>query len=299
MAIYDPKSLKAEEFINDAEIHATLEYAYANKHNAELIDEILEKARPKKTENGTVCAGLSHREAAVLLACDLPDMTEKLFKLAEEIKLAFYGNRIVMFAPLYLSNYCVNGCVYCPYHLKNKHICRKKLTQEEVEREVAWALENGFKGIKLHPDFQKFYIDEESAEKFYRAAAGRLPILFHVGDDRYEYSKPARLVRMAKKYPELTFIAAHFGGYSMWDEATEALAGLPNLFVDCSSSMPFLTDDKIREYIRRFGEDRVLFGSDYPMWTVEREVPRLLSLGLSESALCKIFSENAVSLFRL
>ena len=133
MAIYDPKSLKAEEFINDAEIHATLEYAYANKHNAELIDEILEKARPKKTENGTVCAGLSHREAAVLLACDIPEKNQKMFELAEEIKLAFYGNRIVMFAPLYLSNYCVNGCVYCPYHMKNKHITRKKLTQEEVK----------------------------------------------------------------------------------------------------------------------------------------------------------------------
>ena len=108
MAIYNPKSLKAEEFINDGEILSTIEYAEANKSNRALIEEILEKARPKKTENGTVCAGLSHREAAVLLACDIPEMTEKMFKLAEEIKLAFYGNRIVMFAPLYLSNYCVD-----------------------------------------------------------------------------------------------------------------------------------------------------------------------------------------------
>ena len=136
MAIYNPKSLKAEEFINDGEILATIKYAEENKQNRALIEEILDKARPKKTEGGVHCEGLSHREAAVLLACDLPDMTEKLFRLAEEIKLAFYGNRIVMFAPLYLSNYCINGCVYCPYHLKNKHICRKKLTQEEVEKEV-------------------------------------------------------------------------------------------------------------------------------------------------------------------
>ena len=119
MAIYNKKSLKAEEFINDAEIRATLEYAEQNKNNVELIDEILEKARPKKTETGYTCSGLSHREASVLLACDIPEKIEEIYKIAEEIKLAFYGNRIVMFAPLYLSNYCVNGCVYCPYHLKN------------------------------------------------------------------------------------------------------------------------------------------------------------------------------------
>ena len=149
MAIYNPKSRKAEEFINDSEILATIKYAEENKHNRALIEEILESARPKKTSEGITCKGLSHREAAVLLACDLPDMTEKLFKLAEEIKLAFYGNRIVMFAPLYLSNYCINGCVYCPYHLKNKHICRKKLTQEEVEKEVIALQDMGHKRLAI------------------------------------------------------------------------------------------------------------------------------------------------------
>ncbi len=149
MAIYDKKSKKAEEFINDAEILATLEYAEANKNNFELIDEILEKARPKKTENGTVCSGLSHREASVLLACEDPEKIEKIYKIAEEIKLAFYGNRIVMFAPLYLSNYCVNGCVYCPYHLKNKQIPRKKLTQEEVRREVIALQDMGHKRLAI------------------------------------------------------------------------------------------------------------------------------------------------------
>ena len=136
MAVYNPKSLKAEEFINDEEILATLEYAEAHKNDAELIDSILEKARPVKNGNGCTCAGLSHREASVLLATELPDKIEKMYEIAEEIKLAFYGNRIVLFAPLYLSNYCVNGCLYCPYHLKNKHISRKKLTQEEVRAEV-------------------------------------------------------------------------------------------------------------------------------------------------------------------
>jgi len=112
--IYDPRSLKAEEFINDAEIRETLAYAEANKNNVELIDQILEKARPVKTEKGCVCAGLTHREASVLLACEIPEKIERMYEIAEEIKLAFYGNRIVMFAPLYLSNYCVNGCLYCP-----------------------------------------------------------------------------------------------------------------------------------------------------------------------------------------
>ena len=149
MAIYNPKSLKAEEFINDGEIRATLEYAEANKDNIELINEILEKARPRKTETGWHCAGLSHREASVLLACDKPEIIEKIYAIAEEIKLAFYGNRIVIFAPLYLSNYCVNGCVYCPYHLKNKTIPRKKLTQEEVKAEVIALQDMGHKRLAI------------------------------------------------------------------------------------------------------------------------------------------------------
>ncbi len=147
--MYNPKSLKAEEFINDQEILDTIAYAEANKNNVELIDSILEKARPRKTETGWTCAGLNHREASVLLACDIPEKTEEMFKLAEEIKLAFYGNRIVMFAPLYLSNYCVNGCVYCPYHLKNKNIARKKLTQEEVRKEVIALQDMGHKRLAI------------------------------------------------------------------------------------------------------------------------------------------------------
>ena len=125
MAQYNPKSLHAEEFINHEKILETLKYAEENKRNIELIDSILEKARPQKTATGVHCAGLTHREASVLLACDIPEKIEQMYQLAEEIKLAFYGNRIVMFAPLYLSNYCVNGCVYCPYHAKNRHITRK------------------------------------------------------------------------------------------------------------------------------------------------------------------------------
>ncbi|MBR2472806.1 MAG: [Clostridia bacterium] len=149
MAKYDPKSMKAEELINHEEIVESLKYAEENKNNLALIEELLEKARPKKQGNGCVCSGLTHREASVLLACDIPEVTEKIYKIAEEIKLAFYGNRIVMFAPLYLSNYCINGCVYCPYHAKNKHICRKKLTQEEIKAEVIALQDMGHKRLAI------------------------------------------------------------------------------------------------------------------------------------------------------
>lgn len=149
MAIYNPKSLKAEEFINDGEILETIKYAEENKNNIPLIDSVLEKASPKKVGDGYQCQGLTHREAAVLLACDIPEKIEEMFKLANDIKQKFYGNRIVMFAPLYLSNYCVNGCVYCPYHLKNKHIARKKLTQEEVKNEVIALQDMGHKRLAI------------------------------------------------------------------------------------------------------------------------------------------------------
>ncbi len=139
--MYNPKSMKAEEFISHHEVLETLSYAEANKHNTVLIDSILEKARLRK--------GLTHREAAVLLDCDLEEKNQEIYTLARQIKQDYYGNRIVMFAPLYLSNYCVNGCVYCPYHLKNKHIARKKLTQEEVAREVTALQDMGHKRLAI------------------------------------------------------------------------------------------------------------------------------------------------------
>ena len=139
--MYNPKSNKAEEFISSEEILETLEYAEKNKDNAELIDSIIAKAELRK--------GLSHREAAVLLDCTLEDRNRRICELAQQIKKDFYGNRIVMFAPLYLSNYCVNGCVYCPYHHQNKHIARKKLTQEEIRREVIALQDMGHKRLAL------------------------------------------------------------------------------------------------------------------------------------------------------
>jgi len=139
--MYILKSKIATEFINDEEILNIIEFAKENKSNKELINEILDRAKD--------CTGLTHKEAAVLLECDLEEENEKMKLLAMEIKQKFYGNRIVMFAPLYLSNYCINGCVYCPYHLKNKTISRKKLTQEDIAREVIALQDMGHKRLAL------------------------------------------------------------------------------------------------------------------------------------------------------
>ena len=139
--MYDPKSTCADDFINHEEILETLDYAEKNRTNRALIDKILDKARERR--------GLTHREAAVLLDCALEDKNEEIYALAEQIKKDFYGNRIVMFAPLYLSNYCINGCVYCPYHAKNRHIARKKLTQEEIRKEVIALQDMGHKRLAL------------------------------------------------------------------------------------------------------------------------------------------------------
>ena len=161
--MYNPKSLKAEEFINHEEILETLAYADAHKTDEALISQIIEKAKERK--------GLSHREASVLLACELEDKNREVCALAEQIKKDFYGNRIVMFAPLYLSNYCVNGCLYCPYHLKNKTIARKKLTQDEIRAEVIALQDMGHKRLAIeageHPVHNPIEYILESIETIY------------------------------------------------------------------------------------------------------------------------------------
>ena len=139
--MYNPSSLNAEEFICHDEALASIAYASANRNYLGLVDSIIEKADRKK--------GLSHREASVLLACDVPEKVQKIYALAERIKQDIYGNRIVMFAPLYLSNYCINSCSYCPYHAKNKHIARKKLTQEDIVREVTALQDMGHKRLAI------------------------------------------------------------------------------------------------------------------------------------------------------
>ena len=147
--MYNPQSMHAEEFISHEEILKSLKFADENKNNIDFINSLLEKARPVKTEKGWHCNGLTHKEASVLLACEDAEINKKIFMLAEEIKKTFYGNRIVLFAPLYLSNYCINGCLYCPYHLKNKNIARKKLTQKEIAEEVKALQDMGHKRLAI------------------------------------------------------------------------------------------------------------------------------------------------------
>lgn len=172
------------------------------------------------------------------------------------------------------------------------------LTEEEVVHEVEWAIENGFKGVKLHPDFQKFYIDGENAQKFYRAVGNRLPILFHVGDDRFDFSKPERLVKMAKKYSEVNFIAAHFGGYRCWDDAY-MYKGLKNVYYDTCSSLAFISSSKAKEIIDMLGAEKFFFATDFPMWDAVKELERFNQIPLSEKEREMILSDNIKRLLKL
>ena len=167
---------------------------------------------------------------------------------------------------------------------------------EDPEKELRRILDAGLKGIKLHPDMQKFSLGEKRAEKLFAICEGVCPMMFHTGDKRYQYSNPSLIPPILKKLPRLKVICAHFGGYSEWDSAAECLSDLPNAYVDTSSSFFALSKERARELIDLYGEDRVLFGSDYPMWNVQEEKETLLSLGLSEKALQKIFSENLLKL---
>lgn len=172
------------------------------------------------------------------------------------------------------------------------------LTEEEVNHEVEWAIENGFKGIKLHPDFQKFYVDENNAEKFYKAAGDRLPILFHAGDNRFEYSKPQRIVNMAKKYSNVNFIAAHFGGYRCWDDA-KLYKGLKNVYFDTCSSLPFISAGKAKEIIDMLGAERFFFATDFPMWDAKGEMERFNAIELTEKERKMILCENVKKLLKI
>ncbi len=168
---------------------------------------------------------------------------------------------------------------------------------EDIEGDVCHLSELGLKGVKLHPDFLSMRIDDERMQKIYSVCEGRLPILFHCGDYRYDYSNPNRLIPMIKKYPGLKIIAAHFGGWSIWKQAAEKLCGYENLTVDCSSSFYGMTNEEALGCIRLFGAERVLFGTDFPMWDPEEEVRRFYSLGLEKWEQDCIFFKNAEKIF--
>lgn len=174
------------------------------------------------------------------------------------------------------------------------------MNKEDMEKEVAWAIEKGFKGIKLHPDFQKFKIDDENVFKIYEVAEGKLPILFHTGDKRYDYSSPERLVSVANKFPDLKVIGAHFGGYSCWDVIdVYKKAKYNNVFFDTSSSLFFLSKERAKQMIYEFGVDKFFFGTDYPMWDAKEELKRFMDLDLTDEEREKILSLNIKKLLKI
>lgn len=167
----------------------------------------------------------------------------------------------------------------------------------DIEGDINHIIELGLKGVKLHPDIQGVKIDDERCLKIYELCQGRLPILMHTGDSRYDFSNPDHLIPVLKAFPELTVIGAHFGGYSVWDEAESKLKGFDNLYVDCSSALAFFSPEKGRELVRFYGADKVLFGTDFPMWDIKDEIDRLEKLGLTEEEKQKIYYKNACLLF--
>lgn len=169
-------------------------------------------------------------------------------------------------------------------------------TSEEIRSEIAYALAKGLKGVKLHPDFQEFQINEERAEKIYRETEGVLPILFHTGDSRYDFSTPTRLADVARRHPKQICIAAHFGGYDEW-EKIGCYAGLDNIYFDTCSSLFFLSPEQARNIISSFGAEKFMFATDYPMWKYETEIERFLKIPLTEHERKLIFSENAKKMY--
>lgn len=168
---------------------------------------------------------------------------------------------------------------------------------ENAGEVVQQMIDSGLRGVKLHPDMQLFALDEDRAFRLFESFAGRLPLLVHAGDKRFPYSNPHRIARMMDKFPEMTVIAAHMGGYSEWDEAERLLAGRNNLYVDTSSTMFELDDQRMLHAIEAFGADHVMFASDYPMWNPVDELKHVRSLGLSGENLEKILSGTARKLF--
>lgn len=168
---------------------------------------------------------------------------------------------------------------------------------EHIEEDVEEIISLGLHGVKLHPDIQKFAVDDKKCLPIYECCRGRLPILMHTGDKRYDFSNPNRLLRVLHAFPDLTILGAHLGGWSIWEEASMTLTDIDNLYVDTSSTIGFIGFEKARECICRFPPEKLLFGTDYPMWRPQDEVAALLDMGFSDAEYQKIFSENAKRVF--
>ena len=170
---------------------------------------------------------------------------------------------------------------------------------EDMEADVNEILSLGLKGIKLHPDIQRVEIDDPRMHKMYKLCEGRLPILMHTGDSRYDFSNPNRMIPILEQYPDLTVIGAHFGGWSIWEEATDKLSKYKNFLVDCSSSLYAITPQTAKELIHIYGVHRVLFGTDYPLWKPEVELERFMQIDLTEEEREDILYNNAAKLFSI
>ncbi len=170
---------------------------------------------------------------------------------------------------------------------------------DDIKADFDELISLGLKGVKIHPDIQGFKLDDYRCLKFYELCEGKIPILIHTGDHRYDYSNTNRLIPLLEIFENLTIIGAHFGGWSVWEEATKQLKGYKNLYVDCSSSFYAMTKEKATALIKEYGADRVLFGTDYPMWNPGSELECFYSLGLSDEDNKKILHDNAVKVFNL
>ena len=171
---------------------------------------------------------------------------------------------------------------------------------EHPETDFSELVSLGLKGVKLHPDFQRFEADSAKAMRIYGLCAeAGLPVLVHTGDHRFDYSNPNRIVKILREFPKLKFVGAHFGGWSVWDEACELLSGFDNMVVDTSSTFYALDRNKSRELIRKWGTDRIMFGSDYPMWDPQPDIDCLMEMGLTEDEYRRIFWDNAANVFGL
>ncbi len=251
---------------------------------------------------------------------------EKIAKKAVESIGSFYGismvggngtseNLIASGGKIGVEKYVVHSTATKPEQVEsiNNFICGEcklhgefigfatlhpDMTEEEIAKEVERVKGMGLHGIKLHPDFQRFFIDEDRAEKIYRQVEGKLPILFHTGDPRYDFSSPLRMSRVAKRHPNLISIGAHFGGYGRWDEV-EVYKGLDNMFFDTSSTLFKLPGEQARKIIKMLGIEKFMFGVDFPMWEHDKELERFYGLRLSDSDNEKILYQNALRFLSL
>ena len=171
---------------------------------------------------------------------------------------------------------------------------------EDIPAAMEELVSLGLHGVKLHPDIQRFAADDPRIMPVYEICEAKgLPVLVHTGDYRYDFSNPPRIAHILRTFPKLNFVGAHFGGWSVWDKAAKTLSGFDNICVDCSSSMNYLGDSKSKELIGVWGEDRVLFGTDYPLWHQRQDIEALLRMDLTEEAYRKIFRENCVRIYGL